>query len=259
MDYIEGRSVEECWDDLSEKQRANIIMQVASMITTLQSVQVIQDPGPVDCNRCLCRGCWFTDMGAGPFGTIREMEDWFNRKLAICQHFKQAPATVSPFRFEKLVLTHQDIAPRNLILGPSGMVWLIDWGDAGIYPLGFEVASLVKRRHSAPQFTDLLLEQVPKHEHLVEQLGWHNVIDHLTDRITYPIAFAPSNMLKVNFRNNYIVTWLHSERRSIASDAVRNPPKIPNFAPKYLNNLCVRKSETLINYRKYSGIEILKF
>jgi aminoglycoside phosphotransferase (APT) family kinase protein len=171
MDYIEGRSVEECWDQLSENQRANIVSQVASAFASLQSAQVDQDPGPVDCKRCLCRGSWFTDMGAGPFGTIREMEDWFNRKLAICQHFKQAPDTVPPFCFERLVLTHQDIAPRNLILGSTGKVWLIDWGDAGIYPEGFEVAALVARRHNAPQFTDLLLEHVPKHP-LAEQLGW---------------------------------------------------------------------------------------
>ncbi|KAI9042331.1 uncharacterized protein KD926_005626 [Aspergillus affinis] len=43
------------------------------------------------------------------------------------------------FQFNKFVLTHLDIAPRNLILDPHGKVWLTDWGE---YPDGFEVASL---------------------------------------------------------------------------------------------------------------------
>jgi aminoglycoside phosphotransferase (APT) family kinase protein len=173
MDFAEGRLVEECWEHLSEAERVDVVAQVASMITILQSIPVPQQPpGPVGCRTCLARGFWFADMGAGPFGSKEELEAWFNRKLAICKNFKQAPETVPPFHFDKLVLTHQDIAPRNLILGPDWKVWLIDWGDAGIYPEGFEVASLNVRRFSAPVFTDMLLEMIPKHEEMVQQLEW---------------------------------------------------------------------------------------
>lgn len=173
MDFVEGRSVEECWEHLSEMERVDIVSQVASMITTLQSIAVPQQlPGPVGCRTCLARGFWFTDMGAGPFGSKEELEAWFNHKLAVCKNFKQAPETVPPFHFDNLVLAHKDIAPRNLILGPDRKVWLIDWGDSGIYPEGFEVASLNARRFSAPVFTDMLLEMIPKHEEIVQQLGW---------------------------------------------------------------------------------------
>lgn len=173
MDFIEGRSVEECWEHLNDAQRMDAIAQVASMITVLQSIPVPQhQPGPVGCTTCLARGFWFTDIGAGPFGSNEELESWFNNKLAICKKFKQAPETVPPFRFDKLVLTHQDISPRNLILGPDGRVWLIDWGDAGIYPEALEAASLNARRFSAPVFTDMLLEKIPKHEGAVPQLEW---------------------------------------------------------------------------------------
>ncbi|OJD18253.1 hypothetical protein AJ78_01692 [Emergomyces pasteurianus Ep9510] len=172
MDFIEGSSVQECWEHLSEAERVDVVTQVASMITALHSIPVPQQqPGPVGCRTCLARGFWFTDMGAGPFGSKEELEAWFNHKLTICKNFKQAPETVPPFHFDKLVLTHQDIAPRNLILGPDRKVWLIDWGDAGVYPEGFEVASLKTRRFSAPVFTDMLLEMIPRPE-IAQQLEW---------------------------------------------------------------------------------------
>lgn len=174
MDFVEGRSVEECWEHLNEAERADVVTQVASMITTLQSIPVPQQqqPGPVNCRTCLARGFWFADMGAGPFGSKEDLEAWFNHKLTVCKNCKQAPETVPPFHFDKLVYTHQDIAPRNLILGADGKVWLIDWGDAGIYPEWFEVASLNVRRFTAPAFTDMLLKMIPKHEEMVQQLEW---------------------------------------------------------------------------------------
>ncbi|KAL4929002.1 uncharacterized protein BDV17DRAFT_291007 [Aspergillus undulatus] len=129
-------------------------------------------PGPVgmESKKELWVGPWFTDYGAGPFNTIAEMEAWFNRKLEICQDLRQCAESVPPFRFRRLVLTHDDIAPRNLILRPDRKVWLIDWGDFGIYPVGMDAATLSLIRRRAPDFTDLLLEKIQRHEVFSRQL-----------------------------------------------------------------------------------------
>ncbi|QSS58188.1 hypothetical protein I7I51_07611 [Histoplasma capsulatum] len=171
MDFIEGDIIQDCWEDLSQAQREDVVSQVASIFLALQSAQVPQQPGPVDCQFCKAKGCWFSDIGGGPFRDVTAMEAWFNRKLEICQSFKQAPDTVPLFSFDKLVLTHQDIALRNLILDPKGKVWLIDWGDAGIYPEGFEYAALATRRWTAVLFTDMLFERIPKHPKMEWQLS----------------------------------------------------------------------------------------
>ncbi|PGH28203.1 hypothetical protein AJ80_00093 [Polytolypa hystricis UAMH7299] len=98
MDFVEGRTVEECWEHLSGAERVDFVTQVASMITTLHSIPVPQQqqPGPVGCRTCLARGCWFVDMGAGPFGSKEDLEAWFNRRLTICKNFKQAPEALPP-------------------------------------------------------------------------------------------------------------------------------------------------------------------
>ncbi|KIA75771.1 hypothetical protein HK57_00457 [Aspergillus ustus] len=82
-----------------------------------------------------------------------------------------AAASVPPFRSNQLVLTHGDIAPRNLIRGAAdGKVWLIDWGRSGIYPLGMDATTLEQRRFRAPAFTDLLLAKIEQHQVFARQL-----------------------------------------------------------------------------------------
>ncbi|KAG5651209.1 hypothetical protein H0H81_009476 [Sphagnurus paluster] len=42
-----------------------------------------------------------------------------------------------------LVLTHNDLYPRNIILGDGGRVWMIDFGESEFYPPWFEYFSMV--------------------------------------------------------------------------------------------------------------------
>ncbi|EEH48441.2 uncharacterized protein PADG_04520 [Paracoccidioides brasiliensis Pb18] len=49
MDFIEGDTTQDYWEDLNQAQRENVVSQVASMFLALQPAQVPQQPGPVDC------------------------------------------------------------------------------------------------------------------------------------------------------------------------------------------------------------------
>lgn len=73
------------------------------------------------------------------------------------------------FKFTKYVLVHQDISPRNIILGDSGKVWLVDWADAGAYPIAFEEAALADQRRF-PEFTKMALARIPSRPEEVKQL-----------------------------------------------------------------------------------------
>jgi thiamine kinase-like enzyme len=68
-----------------------------------------------------------------------------------------------------MVFTHQDIAPRNLILDANKKVWLIDWGCAGVYPRGFEQAVL-RAQSENDAFADVVLTKLPdKSDELTRQ------------------------------------------------------------------------------------------
>ncbi|RAK89153.1 hypothetical protein BO79DRAFT_172300 [Aspergillus costaricaensis CBS 115574] len=174
MDFIHGTTVDRCWDDLSQEKRLDVVTQVASMLDTLHSIPLPEEyqslPGPVGEPRCLAYGYMFFDEGAGPFSSTRELEAWFDGRLEVGRLFKRVPDDIPPFRFDKLVLTHQDVMPRNLILDGEGLVWLIDWGNSGIYPDGFDYVGIKKKRSFGPQFVDMLLEKIPSHEDLYEQM-----------------------------------------------------------------------------------------
>lgn len=149
MDYIDGEGLDVCWERLDAEKRADVASQVAEMIKEMETVAV-SVPGPIGGAR-RCWGTWFSDYGTESFQTIGDMEDWFNHKLDICNQYKQSVPNTPRFKFENLVFTHQDMAPRNMILDGSGKVWLIDWAYSGAYPPGFERASLLKqcKRHFA--------------------------------------------------------------------------------------------------------------
>lgn len=171
MDYICGPTVEQCWASLNKAEKESVASQVADMIERMQATTINHaPPGPIGWRDGEpFQGPWFTDYGAGPFTTLQNLEEWCNHKLDICLRFKQAPSNTPRFEFQGSVLTHQDIAPRNLIRDPSGRVWLLDWGYAGIYPRGFEQAVL-SRQASNKEFSEMVLSRLSdRHEQMSRQ------------------------------------------------------------------------------------------
>ncbi|TVY21104.1 hypothetical protein LARI1_G001973 [Lachnellula arida] len=139
MDYISGPTVEECWDNLDLSQQESITSQVVTITNSMQSTTLDLPPRPVGATSDeKFEGPWFTEDGAGPFATMQDFENWYNHKVDICIQYQQLPPDATRFKFNRLVLTHQDIASRNLVLDVQGKVWVIDWGIAGVYPPGFE-------------------------------------------------------------------------------------------------------------------------
>ncbi|KAJ3500362.1 hypothetical protein NLJ89_g9832 [Agrocybe chaxingu] len=42
---------------------------------------------------------------------------------------------------ERLVFVHGDLSPSNILLSDDGVLWLIDWADAGYYPEWMEAVA----------------------------------------------------------------------------------------------------------------------
>ncbi|KAJ9410562.1 hypothetical protein DTO045G8_1468 [Paecilomyces variotii] len=166
MDYIDGEPLDRCWSDLSDEQKMDVAKQTAQMIIEMQSIK-LSEPGPIGGGPC--RGRFFTHYSAGPFKDAAEFEGWFNHKLDICKHYKHASSDLPPFKFTEFVLTHQDISPRNLVLDRNGLVWFVDWADAGAYPPAFEMAAL-RYQSQFTDFNDMVLSLLPRYPLEEQQL-----------------------------------------------------------------------------------------
>lgn len=182
MDYVPGPTVEECWESLDHDTRTMVVRQVADIIDRMQSTPFDKvAPGPILADQTQkFEGPWFTHAGVGPFGILEDLEGWCNHKTDVCIKFQQLPSDTPRFRFQKLVFSHQDIAPRNLILDPQGKVWLIDWSWAGFYPPGFDQAVLPGQSKNI-EFTDLVLGSLSNQ--------CQDIID-LFDSITFGLTTA---------------------------------------------------------------------
>ncbi|KAE8406783.1 kinase-like domain-containing protein [Aspergillus pseudonomiae] len=171
MDYIDGEPLDGCWRELSDEQKMDVAKQTAQMIIEMQSIKLLE-PGPIGGGPC--RGRFFTHYSAGPFKDVAEFEGWFNHKLDICKAYKHASPDLPPFKFTEFVLTHQDISPRNLILDRNGLVWLVDWADAGSYPPAFEMAALCSQSQFI-DFNDMVLSLLPRYpleEQQLDSIGY---------------------------------------------------------------------------------------
>jgi len=155
MEYMDGDTLAEKWPDLDIHARQDIYSQLDEFLGQLHTIR-LSVPGPLGGD--LSRGPLFTDYGAGPFRSKRDLESWFDERLLVYQEFQRAPKTQPSFsgHFENLVMCHMDIAARNVILDRQRRVWVLDWAHAGGYPVHFEMAVL--RRTGDPDFTEGLLK-----------------------------------------------------------------------------------------------------
>jgi hypothetical protein len=118
MDFVPGETLEKLWPTLEQDAQKGVAKQVAHLIQELQSTPVCQsDLGPVGgSDGEPWHGPFFTHYGTGPFQTLSGMEDWYNHKLDVCIRIGDLPNDEPRFHFDAVALTHQDIAPRNIIV-----------------------------------------------------------------------------------------------------------------------------------------------
>ncbi|KAF5969143.1 hypothetical protein FBULB1_10396 [Fusarium bulbicola] len=168
MDYIKGSTIDKSWQSLDMTAKETVAQQVAGVIERMQSTILNHMPvGPIGRSQdAKFQGPWFTDYGAGPFDTLKELEDWCNHKIDVGIMVNQLKPETRRFEFKDVVLTHQDLALRNLVLDENMKVWVIDWGCAGVYPKGFEQAALQVQAENN-EYADMVLKRLSDRQDIV--------------------------------------------------------------------------------------------
>lgn len=143
MENVEGETYFEYKKKHPEKasEKFNAILDAVRHFWTFE-IPTETCPGPF--KRQIPINRFFSDRGAGQtFQTAADLEEWINNKLID----RGLPDRVK-FHSERLVFSHLDLHPANILVPKYGAICIIDWGMSGLYPLVFEEYGLLHQGNS---------------------------------------------------------------------------------------------------------------
>lgn len=150
MDRIEGTTLEHMWPRLGWFLTVKVALQLRRNIKHLRSVTSSTAGSLVSGE---CRSFWLDNhYGLPPKSKSADVAYFFRfwatfttvrNAMQAAIHGKISDSEErSCLESKNFVFTHHDLAPRNILLAPSGQIWILDWDFAGFYLIYFEYASM---------------------------------------------------------------------------------------------------------------------
>jgi len=152
MDYIPGPTLAHVWPTLSTWRKIRVAFTLRSYVRQLRRLKAsaTTPPGPLSAQGAKkCESPIFGQVQShrGPFASYFELSAFFKERHQMAMDARKLPRD-DPSRndlfdnSEPLVLTHQDLNLRNIIVGEDGRLWVVDWAWAGYYPPWFEYVAM---------------------------------------------------------------------------------------------------------------------
>ena len=157
MDLIDGESLESVWPSMSVEQKKNIAQQLREIVSTMRSAPQAQftigacGGSARDCRR-------YSEYTGGPF----ETEADFNK--FVLDLYRVTPTAIrnalaqSLLTDHRIVFTHGDLTPHNVIVADGRIKALIDWEFAGWYPEYWEYVKFFERGTKCGDWKDFANE-----------------------------------------------------------------------------------------------------
>ncbi|KAL8661874.1 MAG: hypothetical protein Q9168_008340 [Polycauliona sp. 1 TL-2023] len=141
MEYIEGRPLDKVWDSYNESQKEHIISQLRGFWEELRQIKGTFI-GPVDKTCCADQFFDGEDKESyGPYDTKTAFHDGLVRALEARGRTTWTDMVVKFIRSiseHDIVFTHNDLAPRNILVRDGDVVAILDWEFSGFYPAYWE-------------------------------------------------------------------------------------------------------------------------
>lgn len=148
MERIRGRTIEDAWPGLGWCASLCLAFQLRRFVSSMRSIS-LENAGSLATGSC--RSFWLDDRFGSPArATVRDVMDF----LAFWTYFRSIRHEYKKsshnhvvlngsrdLSAKAFVLTHHDLAPRNIMVDALGDACLLDWDLAGFYPVYFEYAS----------------------------------------------------------------------------------------------------------------------
>jgi Choline/ethanolamine kinase len=148
MSRIHGRTMEAAWPNMSWLSTICTVFQLRHCIKTMRS-RISPTAGSLITGKC--NSIWLDDYYGLPEHATPEVlfsfiQFWLQyhprRKRINAQRINIRELHKLPAIQKYFVFTHQDLAPRNLLLDEQDNLWLVDWEYSGWYPNYFEYAGM---------------------------------------------------------------------------------------------------------------------
>ncbi|KAK7963457.1 hypothetical protein PG988_010431 [Apiospora saccharicola] len=166
MEYVAGTRLDHAWATFDTEAKASVMKQLRTYFDELRSIKG-SFIGAVDGSACddqfFCASPW----SYGPYQTEEELNEglcqaWSTDRddeeaftLLLCQMQR------TTMHGHDIVMTHNDFAPRNILVRGSTVVAILDWEYSGFYPVYWEYCkSLWRPGWDSAWIKDGLVERV---------------------------------------------------------------------------------------------------
>ncbi|KAL8963775.1 MAG: hypothetical protein Q9183_004971 [Haloplaca sp. 2 TL-2023] len=139
--YIDGRPLNKVWDNFDDSQKENIVIQLKGFLEELRQIKrtVI---GSVDGTNCTDQFFDGEDKASfGPYDSEQAFHDGLVRAVearARTTWTDQVVKFIRAMPIHEIVFTHNDLAPRNILVKDGEVVAILDWEFSGFYPSYWE-------------------------------------------------------------------------------------------------------------------------
>jgi len=147
MDRIHGKTLEELWNEISWIMTIQLALQLRQFV---QAMRTKRSPTLGSLVTGKCKSIWVEDYyGLPDYTTINSLDSFIRFWLDYIPKRNRNRASQSQIRIQpppptptSVVFTHQDLAPRNILVDGKGRLWLVDWQLSGWFPIYFEYVSM---------------------------------------------------------------------------------------------------------------------
>ncbi|KAK7681484.1 hypothetical protein QCA50_015576 [Cerrena zonata] len=141
MEEIKGDCLENVWITLNDTQKDSIVQSLQSYISQLRSLSPPHGRKVCALNGEAVRDSRITSSGpVGPFADEANFNDYLVQAAEVFMDETTIPGIRARMREDhRIVFTHGDLAPRNIIVKDGKVMALIDWEQSGWYPEHWEL------------------------------------------------------------------------------------------------------------------------
>lgn len=161
MGFVDGVCLEDAWESIDAADKNSIAQQLRAIISTMRAAQPTATPTLIGACDGPARDCrYISDYTGGPFATETAFHAFIlNLGKGTPQLIRETLVeSLQAHTGHRIVFSHADLSPRNIIVRDGQIQALLDWEFAGWYPEYWEYVKFFDRPTGCKGWYDLAID-----------------------------------------------------------------------------------------------------